>query len=386
MWRSYSSHAASLAILLSLAVTDNAQSELPVDDKNNNKTKEVASETMEVAGDLEADIDALRFGSDYPSPDPQSLANRGSNCKRVADSDEWIDRVRANTHSRMCYGASWLDGLFGDDKQFQGENFSGKISLGFKQDEVDGLDPRLRVRVNAKLPNVSNRFDAFFGRVEEDSFVSNTEINQDRLNNVGLRSTNDEDSEWLVGLGYRRPNKDSNGFDYSVGAKLSSGFSPYAKIAHRHLFQTRDDRYTRTTQTVFWRREEGFGLSSNIEHTRFIGARNIMVLTASAKLTEEIDQWEWFSDATWHYSISDKKGISSSIYARGEQDGPISVPEFGTTFTYIKPVLREWLYMELGVDFRWEREPFQSEYKSATRVGIQFEMLLGDYYRRRRHK
>jgi len=271
-----------------------------------------------------------------------------SRCKREAESEEWLDRMRAGTHSRMCYGASWLDGLFGDDERFQGENFSGKVSLGFKEDEVEGLDPRLRVRIRAKLPNVSNRFDAFLGRVEEDSFISNTEVAQDRLTNVGLRSTNDEDSEWLVGLGYRRPTKDHNGFDFSVGAKLSSGFSPYAKVAHRYL--------------------------------------NIAVLQGSVKYTEELSQWEWFTDATWHHSITDKRGISGSVYARGLEDSAVTVPEFGTTLTYVRPVLREWLYMELGVDFRWEREDFQTEYKSAARVGIQFEMLLGDYYRKRRHK
>lgn len=309
-----------------------------------------------------------------------------SRCKREAESEEWLDRMRAGTHSRMCYGASWLDGLFGDDERFQGENFSGKVSLGFKEDEVEGLDPRLRVRIRAKLPNVSNRFDAFLGRVEEDSFISNTEVAQDRLTNVGLRSTNDEDSEWLVGLGYRRPTKDHNGFDFSVGAKLSSGFSPYAKVAHRYLFQTRDDRYTRSTQTVFWRENEGYGVSSNLEYTRFIGRQNIAVLQGSVKYTEELSQWEWFTDATWHHSITDKRGISGSVYARGLEDSAVTVPEFGTTLTYVRPVLREWLYMELGVDFRWEREDFQTEYKSAARVGIQFEMLLGDYYRKRRHK
>ena len=310
---------------------------------------------------------------------------KDSQCQRFPDNDKWVDRLRAGTHSRLCYGASWLDGLFGDEERFQGENFSGKISLGFKQDENDGFDPRLRVRIRAKLPNVSSRLDAFVGRVEDDSFISNTENDQDRFTNVGIRNVEDQDSEWLVGLGYRRPHKESNGFDYSIGAKLSSGFSPYAKVAHRHLFQSRADRYTKTTNTFFWRKEEGFGASSNIEHTKFIGKKNITVLNGTLKYTEEREQLEWFSDATWHHSLSDRRGISSSVYVRGEQESPASIPEFGTTFTYIQPVLREWLYMELGLDFRWERDQADTQFKSATRLGIQFEMLLGDYYRRKRH-
>ena len=281
---------------------------------------------------------------------------------------------------------SWVDGLFGDDFRFQGENLSGKVSLGFKHDEVEGIDPRLRVRIRAKLPNVSKRIDAFIGRVDEDSFISNTENKQDIFNNVGLRNAEDRDNEWLVGLGYRRPRSDSNGFDFSAGAKLSGGINPYAKVAHRHLFQSQTDRYLKTTNTAFWRKEDGFGLSSNLEYTRFLDSRNITILNSTLKYTEEEEQVEWYTDATWHHSLSNRKGISSSIYARGEQESETAIPEFGTTFTYVQPVMREWLYMEVGVDFRWERDRTGVEYKHATRVGIQFEMLLGDYYRGKYYK
>ncbi len=156
-------------------------------------------------------------------------SNKQAVCTHKPESEEFVDRLRTQTHKNMCRTAAWLDGLFGDEHQFDDTNFSGKLSVGFRQDEADGFDPRIRVRVRTKLPNVSNRLNAFFGRVEEDSFISETEVAQDRINNVGLRSTNDDDSEWLFGLGYRNPNSRHNGFDYSVGAKLSGGFNPYAK-------------------------------------------------------------------------------------------------------------------------------------------------------------
>jgi len=307
-------------------------------------------------------------------------------CRKIATSEIWVDRLRAGTHTRLCNTASWVDGLFGEEHQFDGRNFRGKISVGYKHDEIEGFDPRLRVRIRTKLPNVSSRLNAFIGRVEEDSYISNTEVNEDRLNNVGLRSTNDEDSEWLVGLGYRTPTKDNNGWDFSVGAKISSGFSPYAKMTHRYLFETSDDSFWKTNQTVFWRENEGFGVSSNADYTLLLTDDDITVLHGSVKYTEEAEQWEWFTDATWHHSLSDKRGISSSVYMRGEEESVVSIPEFGMTLTYIRPVLRDWLYMEAGVDLRWEKDFGDTAYKSAIRYGLQFEMLLGDYYRRRRHK
>ena len=322
----------------------------------------------------------------HPTPIEELDETKDNGCFNARASDEWIDGLRASTHSRLCNTASWLDGLFGDEEPFPGSDFRGKFSLGFKYDEIEGIDPRLRVRIKTDLPNVSRRFNAFLGRVEEDSYISNTEVHEDRLNNVGLRSTNDDESEWLVGLGYRAPSKDNNGFDVSVGAKLSGGFSPYAKLSHRHLFEISETTLLRATQTAFWRKQDGFGVSSNAELTKFVGDLDIWVTSGSVKFTEEADQLEWLTDTTWHHTLSDKRGISSSAYVRGELESPVSIPEYGLTFTYIRPVLRDWLFMETGVDFRWEREQPGAAYKSAVRVGLQFEMLLGDYYNRKHRR
>ncbi|RBP50891.1 hypothetical protein [Arenicella xantha] len=305
-------------------------------------------------------------------------------CKQRTESRVWVDRLRADTHTRLCNTASWVDGLFGDEQPFKGENFRGKVAVGFRHDEIEGIDPRVRIRIRTDLPNMDNRLNAFVGRVEEDSYISNTEVSEDRLNNVGLRSTNDDDSEWLVGLGYRSPTRDSSGWDFSVGAKLSGGLSPYSRLTYRQVFQTGEDQFWKTEQTGFWRKQDGFGVSSNVDYTRMFGEKDIMVLNGSVKYTEEAEQWEWFTDATWHHSITDKRGVSSSVYARGEEENPVSLPEYGVTFTYIQPIMRDWVFIETGVDFRWEREYPGQSYQGAINLGIQFEMLLGDYYRRRR--
>ncbi len=321
------------------------------------------------------------------TPNADERKEKDFRCKVPAESNELVDRVRASTHTRLCNTAGWVDALFGNQEQFNGEEFRGKISLGFREDEVEGLDPRLRVRIKTDLPNVSKRFNAFFGKVEEDSYISNTEVNEDRLNNVGLRSSDDDDSEWLVGLGYRGPNAESNGWDFSVGAKLSSGVKPYAKVAHRYLIPLSEDSFWKTAQTVFWRDQDGFGVSSTADYTKLLGDNDILVTHGSVKYTEEAEQLEWFADTRWHHSFTQKKGISSSVYIRGEAENEVTVPEFGVTLTYIQPILRDWLYMEIGLDRRWERQrKSQRSYKHALRFGIQFEMLLGDYYRRKKRK
>lgn len=306
--------------------------------------------------------------------------NSVKECEFKNPGKAWIDGVRSRTHGRLCRSVKWIDGLFGDEYDFNDKDFRSKVSIGFRHDEADGLDPRLRIRIKTKLPNVSDRFNAFIGRVEEDSFISNTEVNQDRLNAVGLRSNDDDEAEWLVGLGYRNPNARSNGFDYSVGAKLSHGLNPYAKIAHRYLFTPNESSYWRTTQTGFWRRDEGYGFSSNLDYTRLFTDRDILEWDTRVKYTEDSSQWEWVTGTTWHHSFTKKKGISSRIYVRGEEENEVAIPEYGLTFTYVRPFLRPWLFVEAGVDFRWEKEVEDNPYESVVRFGLQFEMLLGDYY------
>ncbi|MFT5135357.1 MAG: hypothetical protein ACI8XV_000383 [Arenicella sp.] len=314
--------------------------------------------------------------------EPYGNRSKTATCVFNSNGNEWIDGVREQAHLRLCRSVSWVDGLFGDKYEFDDDEFSGKLSLGFRHDETEGFDPRLRVRIKSKLPNVSTRLNAFVGRVEEDSFVSNTEVAGGQVTTVGLRSADDDDDEWLVGLGYRNPNARSNGFDYSVGAKISSGLNPYVKVAHRHLFPVSESRFWRTTQTVFWRGDDGFGVSSNLDFTQLLSDRDILEWDTSTKFTEDSDQWEWISSTAWHHSFSKVKGISSRAYMRGEENTIANIPEFGLTFTYVQPFLRPWLLVETGVDFRWEKFDGNEEYKSAVRFGIQFQMVLGDYYSR----
>ena len=307
-------------------------------------------------------------------------------CYTQAASPEWIDRFRSGTHERLCRTVMWVDSRFGQEHDFQDEKFRGKVAIGFRDDEKEGFDPRLRVRIKARLPNVSERLNAFIGRVDEDGYVSNTESRQQNITNSNLRSNNLDEDDWLIGLGYRNPNKSGDGFDLSVGAKLSSGLSPYAKIAYRHLIQPSDNHYWRTTQTAFWRKKDGFGVSSNLDYTYLINDKNIFEWDTSVKHTEEKSDWEWYSGVVWHHSFTDKRGLSSRLYMRGEKENPVSLPEYGVSFTYIRPFLRPWLYFETGIDYRWEKELPDQEYEGALRVGFQVQMILGDYYQYLRRK
>lgn len=311
----------------------------------------------------------------------EGMASNEQFCSKPQASKQWIDKTRARTFSRMCKTVSWVDSWFGDEEPFDDEAFHGKITVGFKQGERDGFDPKVRIRIKSELPNVSKRLDAFIGRVEEDSYISDSKPNQDSFIDSGVRPADEDEAEWLLGLGYSDPNKTNNGFDFSLGAKISSGLNPYAKIRYKYLFNLPENHFLRTSQTLFWQDDDGYGTTSNLNYTYLLGQEDVLEWGVSAKFTEEDSQWQWVTGTTWFHQISEKRGISSRLYVRGEEENSESIPEYGISLTYRRPFLREWLYLETGIEHRWIRETAEEERDSSFRFGIQLEMAFGDHNR-----
>ncbi|MEO0368998.1 MAG: hypothetical protein AAF197_09470, partial [Pseudomonadota bacterium] len=120
-------------------------------------------------------------GDEAPEKEQIVISDKDS-CRMIDGSPAMVDRMRKNTRSSLCGAVRWIDSRFGDDHEFDGSDFTGLVSVGFRQDEEDGFDPRVRVRIKTKLPNVSSRFNAFIGRVDSDSYISNTETAGNRVN------------------------------------------------------------------------------------------------------------------------------------------------------------------------------------------------------------
>ena len=324
------------------------------------------------------------FSSESFAAETENTANEQSTpyrkfCTKYEDTEHWLDRTRAKTFTKTCKAVSWFDNLFGHDEPFDDQNFRGKITVGFKQDERDGFDPKVRIRIKSQLPNVSKRMNAFIGRVEEDSYISDSKPKQDSFVDSGIKPEDQDEAEWLVGLGYSDPNKINKGFDYSLGAKISSGLNPYAKIRYKHLFDLPERHYLRFAQTLFWQDDDGYGTTTNLNYTYLLGAEDILEWGISAKFTEDESQWEWVTGTTWFHQIGEDQGISSRIYVRGEEENTESIPEYGISLTYRRPFLREWLFLETGIEHRWVRPNADEERDGSFRFGLQLEMLLGEY-------
>ena len=307
-------------------------------------------------------------------------------CVQEYASEHWIDKTQANTFTGMCKTVKWFDGLFGRSKSFDDDEFGGKLVIGFKQREREGFDEKLRIRIKTKLPNLSTRANAFIGRVDEDEYIADGDQNPDGLADTAIRRRNDEEAEWLVGLGYNASKSRKKGFDYSLGAKISSGLNPYAKIRYRYNFKMPKNHFLRATQTLFWRNDDGYGTTTNLGYSYLAGYNDILEWGSSVKFTEDEDQWEWVTGTNWYHRLQNDHAIVSRVFVRGEEENSESIPEYGVSLVYRRPFMRDWVFLEGLLEHRWIKENSAEPREKSIGAGLQFTMEFGTTARKRVRK
>ncbi len=310
--------------------------------------------------------------------DHVNTADDPDDCVQESASEHWLDKTRANTFTGMCKTVRWFDHLFGDEHEFNDEGFGGKVRIGFKHSERDGFNERLRLRIKSKLPNVSSRLNAFIGRVDEDAYISNSKRGHSDDIVVSELKKQNQDDEWLIGLGYSNPKSLKKGFDYSLGMKISSGLNPYTKIRYHYNFTMPQGHYSQASQTLFWRRDDGYGTTTNLDYFYELAENDLLKLAGSLTHTQHDEQWEGYVSATWFHRLARERGISAKAYIHTEEKNKASkVPDYGVSLSYRRPIFREWLYLETGINYQWYIDDIGMPREGSFGVGLQFEMVLG---------
>lgn len=304
--------------------------------------------------------------------------NNHKECIKPKEKNDSLQEVREKTHSSLCRVVKSIDAWFGSEEEFNASAFSGKVIIGFREDEETGFDPKLRIRISARLPNMSKRFNAFIGRTDEDAFIRDAEqTGIDSLSN----DLKDDDASWLIGLGYRNPNK--KGFETSIGAKISSGIQPYAKLRYRYHMQLSKNQSTRFTQTLFWQNDDGLGTTSNFQYGYKINKKQLLSIGLGTTYRKDTEIWDTTSSITLYNKLKKNRGLSFRAYIQGEsgEKSLVNVPEYGLSLSYRQPFLRPWLILKTSLENRWAHALEDSPRENYTKLGMQLEMLFGKKYK-----
>lgn len=300
-------------------------------------------------------------------------------CDRLQGIQDVARTTQEMLRSWSCHSFRWFDGLFGDEHEFDESKVSGRMTLGAEYTEYREFDPRLRLRVRAPLPNLSSRWDLLLGRVDEDAFIRDTQPEDTAVYNPGLVPRDEDDTEWLLGLGHRREDW-RKGWDYSAGIRLRASPRPYVKAQYHYNQPFNERTDLRFRQTFFWRSNEGFGTTSRGDLSHELGLRDVLRWEAVATVSEEREGLFWYAGQTWYHLFEEgTNAISLLAFIRGETRDEVPLEEFGFNLLWRRPLDGEWLYLSAGPSLTWPRYREEESRDMSLGFGVWIELQYGDY-------
>jgi hypothetical protein len=292
----------------------------------------------------------------------------------------WLDRMQADLYRMTCLSAARFDSFFGSahfDEAYQATH--GTVMAGSLWDQRNGLDPTVRFRARLYLPQLSERFNAFIGKVDRDEQI--TELRDD-FDTLPREFGHREDDAVLIGLGYSQPERGAGHFDADAGAELGLPMDPFVKGRYRVTLPFLEHNVLRLRETVFWQHSEGAGATTAFDLERLLAERFLLRLTGSATLTQNTQGVRWFSSVTLYQNLGARRALAYQVGSSGESNLEVPLSDYGFRLIYRRSVLREWLFLELRSSITWPRDTLFERRERNLGVGAGLELQFGERTRR----
>jgi hypothetical protein len=298
-------------------------------------------------------------------------------CRDKPQGPAWIDRMQAALYISTCSTAAWFDGFFGSarfDDEYQATH--GSLAVGALWDERENWDPSVRFRVRIDLPQMSNRFSGFIGKVDSDEFVTEQ---RDDFDTLPRQFGREVDDKVLFGLGYSEPRGRGGHFDASLGTSLQSPAEPYAKLTYRIALPLLERNLLRLRESVFWEDSERFGATTRFDLERLFTDDLLGRWTGSATFTQATEGVRWFSQLTLYQNLRNGRALSYQVGIAAESDSEVPITDYGLRVLYRRSILnREWLFLELRSSITWPREVLLERREASLGAGVALEIMFGE--------
>jgi len=331
-------------------------------------------ESMTVLADRPAWLEAVPVELKDPTTAAAEL------CRDKPGDPDWLSQVRAGLYRTLCSSAAWFDGFFGNarfDDEYQAMH--GSVAVGAGWDERDHWDPSVRFRARVRLPQLSERYDAFVGKVDPEEYV--TELRDD-FDTLPRQFAREQDDAVLLGLGYGQPGRGGGHFDAGVGAKLGWPVEPYAKGTYRYARPFLDRNLVRLREAIFWEEQEHFGVTTRVDLERLLAEDYLLRWTSSGTLSEKTEGVRWFSNMTLYQNLGNGRAFAYQGGISGESDREVGIVDYGLRIIFRRRIYREWLFLELRSSITWPRETLLERRESNLGAGAAIELMFGERQRK----
>jgi hypothetical protein len=306
-------------------------------------------------------------------PEKRSAYER---CGDGPEGPEWLDKFGYGVYRTVCASATWLDNFFGGDRGLRERDTSyGRVGVGLSWDEFNGTEAKFRFKAKVQFPRAENRFNAFFGRFEEDEFV------RGQVDDVGsvpaiFRETQEKD--WLLGFGYNPVRSVRTRIDFDAGVKVKSPLETFVKGTWRYYLFMNERSLLRVAQTVFYTNHLEFGTTTRLDAEQVLADNLHLRWQGLATAAQETEGVDWRSSLIVYQNLGGLRAIAYEAEVEGETDAPVALEQYGLRAIYRQRFLRDDLFFELQGRLFWPKSVDQPEREATPGIGIGFEMLWGD--------
>jgi hypothetical protein len=337
-------------------------------------TPRTAGDTPQQVGSRSASPDASTAGGEDVAG-PESTDHLADDPCAVGERDHWIEWMDAQITRSVCSTSRWFDNLFGDGPSTADRDATfGRIGIGARWDEDDGLEDDFRFRAKYHLPNLERRVNVLVG--------GGGKVDLDDEEGFGSSATKDlffaDDNEWLLGFGINRLKSRNRRLSLDAGVKFSSGLDPYVRLGVKRYWTMSENMRFRARLTPQWQSSRGVGASSSLTLERLL-KRNLLLRCEVRG--QAFEQWfegiAFFGEAALYHHLGRGRAMRYGITASGETGKDVPVEDEGLQVTYRQSVYKEILFVETFAGATWRRRVLEDEREPKAILGLVFELKFG---------
>ncbi|NBB93948.1 MAG: hypothetical protein GVY32_12365 [Gammaproteobacteria bacterium] len=278
----------------------------------------------------------------------------------------WLDLTHSYLSQRLCEPAAWFDGFFGDPRTLE-ENPVGsfvRLRNAIRWDETEGWNYRASVRANVILPRLSERVRLLVARDED--------LEGDY---PATDAFDDPDNRTRLGLRFIASEHARSRFDVDGTIRVSSGsLNPRVRGRYRYVRGLTDRSLGRFTQSAFWERDEGFGLTTRLDWEWLPDRDRLLRWSARGTWSEESDGIDWRTGLVSFRQLDLRSAVRAEVGAWGYTEPRWETREYFVALRYRRQFLRHWLYWEIEPQHAWPKDFDTGERRSDWRLTFTLEI------------
>ncbi|OQW95086.1 MAG: hypothetical protein BWK79_03630 [Beggiatoa sp. IS2] len=292
----------------------------------------------------------------------------------------WIDRTQNYLSGSVCGVAIWFDRFFGGEREEE-ENIDRFVRLtnSFKWQQGEGFDFKPRVRARIQLPQFKKHLNLILSG-EDDRTIGET-LNQEdgfKEKDPNAKISNANNDKHDLGVRWNVIREPTSSFSISGKLRLNSfEIRPAIITRYRYIHGLGPYALSRTTQTVFWYKKEGFGETTRLDLERLITSETLLRWSIAGTYSEISHGIDWGMETSLFHEFSPEEAVSLDVAIWGATLPSIATENYRIGVRYRRNFYRPWLFFEIEPELSWPKINDPGEREITPAIMFRLEFLFG---------